>query len=283
MGLVIGCVPWFWLARQPGPAEKPDGHRQPHHAQGRHHAVLRPERGRRPTYLLSGLIKCGCCGASYTLINKTRYGCSAVRNKGDAICTNRATITRHAVEERVLRGLQDRLLHPDLLDVFVEEDRPAWNAAHAGTRAARAKAGRDLAEVEKKIASILAAIQDGMYHSLMKAKMEELEDRKRHLEACVAEEPEPAIIRMHPSPTTLYRQKIGDLANALSEPTVRVQAAGAMRGLISESRMIPVVDAPNGHQIDLRGDLAGILALGEAETTKPSPERGPCLLFWLRE
>ncbi|QDY71296.1 hypothetical protein FPZ52_15890 (plasmid) [Qingshengfaniella alkalisoli] len=43
---------------------------------------LRPERARSPTYLLSGLIKCGCCGATYTLINKTRYGCSAVRDKG---------------------------------------------------------------------------------------------------------------------------------------------------------------------------------------------------------
>lgn len=104
-------------------------------------------------------------------------------------------------------------------------------------REPRAKAGRDLAEVEKRIAGILAAIQDGMYHSLMKAKMEELEDRKRHLEACVAEEPEPAILRMHPSLTTLYRQKIGDLASALSDPAVRVQAAGAMRGLISEIRM----------------------------------------------
>ena len=232
-------------------------------------AVLRPERGRRPTYLLSGLIKCGCCGASYTLINKTRYGCSAVRNKGDAICTNRATITRHALEERVLCGLQDRLLHPDLLDVFVEEYRLAWNSAHAGTQAVRAKSKRDLAELEKKIASILAAIEDGMYHPSMKAKMEELEDRKRHLEACVAEEPEPAIIRMHPSLTTLYRQKIGHLANALSDPTVRVQAAEAMRGLISEIRMIPAADAPDGHQIGLRGDLAGILALGEADTTKP--------------
>lgn len=88
---------------------------------------------------------------------------------------------------------------------------------------------------------------------------------------------------MHPSLTALYRQKIGDLATALLDPALRVQVAEAMRGLISEIRMIPAADAPNGHQIDLRGDLAGILALGEAETTKPSPERGLCLLFWLRE
>src|SRR5690606_32510034 len=41
----------------------------------------RPENARRPAYLLAGLVKCGCCGSSYTLINKSRYGCAAARNK----------------------------------------------------------------------------------------------------------------------------------------------------------------------------------------------------------
>ncbi|WP_432280465.1 zinc ribbon domain-containing protein, partial [Tropicimonas omnivorans] len=92
--------------------------------------------------MLSGLIKCGCCAASYTLINKTRYGCSAVANKGPAICTNRTTIRRDAVEERVLAGLRERLLHPALLDTFIEEYRTAWNEAQADTQASRARAGR---------------------------------------------------------------------------------------------------------------------------------------------
>ncbi|MDT0684729.1 recombinase family protein, partial [Roseicyclus sp. F158] len=67
----------------------------------------------------------------------------------------------------------------------------------------------------------------------------------------------------------LYRQKISDLVNALSDPEVRVQAAEAMRSLISEIRMMPTADAPDGHRIELSGDLAGILALGGADTTKP--------------
>ena len=58
----------------------------------------RPENARRPSYLFSGLLKCSCCGTSYTLINKTRYGYVAARNKGEAICTNRATIEREMVE-----------------------------------------------------------------------------------------------------------------------------------------------------------------------------------------
>jgi site-specific DNA recombinase len=207
--------------------------------------------------------------ATYTLINKTRYGCSAARNKGTAICTNRATIRRDAVEERVLAGLRERLLHPALLATFVEEYRRAWNAAQADTQAARAKAERELVQVEKKIAGLLSAIEDGMYHPSMKSKMSALEDRKRTLAAQVAEAPEPTVLRMHPSLGDLYRQKIGDLVNALSDPEVRVQAAEAMRSLISGIRMMPTADAPDGHRIELSGDLAGILALGDADTTKP--------------
>ncbi|TQS69886.1 recombinase family protein [Rhodobacteraceae bacterium] len=230
---------------------------------------LRPERARRPTYLLSGLIKCGCCGASYTLINKTRYGCSAVRNKGTAICTNRTTIRRGAVEERVLTGLRERLLHPALLDAFIVEYREAWNAAQADTQTVRARAERELAQVEKKIAGLLSAIEDGMYHPSMKDKMAGLEDRKRSLTAQIAEAPEPAVLRMHPSLCDLYRQKIGNLVDAVSDPAVRIQAAEAMRSLIAEIRMVPAADAPDGHRIELSGDLAGILALGDPKTTKP--------------
>ncbi|GGG66326.1 hypothetical protein GCM10011415_11370 [Salipiger pallidus] len=131
---------------------------------------LRPERARRQTYLLSGLKKCRCCGASYTLINKTRYGRFAVRNVATAICTNRITIRHDAVEQRVLAGLRERLLHPAVLRTFVEEYRMALNAAQADTRAKRAKAELELAKVEKKIAGLVSAVEGGMYHPSMKEK-----------------------------------------------------------------------------------------------------------------
>ncbi|NIY98373.1 recombinase family protein, partial [Salipiger sp. HF18] len=71
----------------------------------------------------------------------------------------------------------------------------------------------------------------------MKEKMARREDRKRSLATQVAEAPEPTVLRMNPSLGDLYRQKIGDLVTALSDPAVRVQAAEAMRSLISEIRM----------------------------------------------
>lgn len=230
----------------------------------------RPENARRPSYLFSGLLKCGCCGTSYTLINKTRYGCVAARNKGEAICTNRATIEREVVEDRVLTGLNDRLLHPDLIATFVEEYRRAFNAEAAGADAAREKARRDLVQVEKKISGILAAIEDGMYQPSMKDRMSDLETEKEKLTVFLEESPEPPALRLHPSLSNLYRSKIRNLSSALQDPDLKMEATEALRGLISEVRMVPHEDAPNGHHIELAGELVGILALGEAETTRPA-------------
>ena len=229
----------------------------------------RPEHARRPDYLFSGLVKCGCCGSSYTLINKTRYGCAAARNKGDAICTNRATILREEVETRVLSGLKESLLHPELIAAFVEEYRKAFNAAAGDRSSAQTEAKRELKQIEKKIAGILTAIEDGMYHGSMKAKMTDLESRKARLTAFLDDSPEPPALRLHPRVSDLYREKIANLSAALNQPGMKLEATQILRGLISEVRMLPDPASPGGHQIELVGELAGILALGEADMTKP--------------
>ena len=229
----------------------------------------RLERARRPSYLLSGLLRCACCGASYTLINKTRYGCAGARNKGAAVCTNRATIGRTEVEERVLSGLKQRLLAPDLLAQFAEEYRKAFNDAAAGACQDRQKAEHYLKKVEGRIANILTAIEDGMYTASMKDKMSELEGEKARLEAVIADNPEPPALRLHPSLSARYRELIEDLAGSLNAPEVRREATASLRALISEVRMVPDADAPGGHQLELVGELAGLMSLGNPESKKP--------------
>ncbi|MEH6775953.1 MAG: recombinase family protein, partial [Cereibacter changlensis] len=41
---------------------------------------------RRPKFLLSGLMACGCCGGGFAKISKEGFGCSSARNKGSAVC-----------------------------------------------------------------------------------------------------------------------------------------------------------------------------------------------------
>ena len=63
----------------------------------------------------------------------------------------------------------------------------------------------------------------------------------------------------------LYRQRVEHLHEELNRPELRAEAAEALRALIDEVRLIP----ERGElAIEIRGDLAGILALS-ADRKKP--------------
>ena len=74
---------------------------------------------RRARYLLSGLMRCGCCGGGYSKISATLFGCSTARNKGT--CDNRLNIRRDVLEATILDGLKNRLMDPDLFKEFADE------------------------------------------------------------------------------------------------------------------------------------------------------------------
>ena len=120
----------------------------------------------------------------------------------------------------------------------------------------------------------MAAIEGGLYQPSMKDRLETLKSEKATLSSLLDQTPEPPALRLHPSLSDLYRSKIGKLSESLNEPGLKREATEVLRGLISEVRMIPDVDAPNGHRIELAGELAGILSLGGLDTTKPATSAG---------
>ncbi|MBZ4024157.1 hypothetical protein CKO11_17075, partial [Rhodobacter sp. TJ_12] len=193
--------------------------------------------GRRPTHLFSGLLKCGWCGAGYTLMNKVKYGCSAARNRGT--CENRQLIHREQIEERVLTGLRDKLLHPDLLAEFIAEFQREVQKERLAALSARGDAERKLTKVTKEIDNIVTAITAGMFHPSMKEKMDGLEAERTQLEAQLAATPAPDPIALHPGLADVYRQKVSTLAASLSDDATRPEAIALLRGLISEIRLHP--------------------------------------------
>jgi site-specific DNA recombinase len=103
---------------------------------------------------------------------------------------------------------------------------------------------------------------DGMYQPSMKERMAELESEKQTLRTALEQSAEPPALRLHPSLSDHYRSNIRNLSFALQDPVLKTEATEALRGLISEIRMVPDQDAQNDHHIELADDLAGILALG---------------------
>lgn len=75
----------------------------------------------RPKHLLSGLGQCGVCGGGWSMLSRDRWGCSLFREGGRHACSNNRTITNAEYIRRVLGGLHDRLLDPDLVETYVAE------------------------------------------------------------------------------------------------------------------------------------------------------------------
>nr|WP_142084166.1 recombinase family protein [Roseinatronobacter monicus] len=219
----------------------------------------RAERGKRPSYLFSGLLSCGCCGANYIMISATRYGCSAARNKGT--CDNRKTIERKDVERRILAGIRHKLMHPDMVRAFIAEYQRALRETDTRDALARKNHMRRLDAVGKEINNMMDAIAKGMFQESMKARMDALEAERKELETRISALPEPTPVTLHPGLADIYARKVADLSTALDHDGTRAEAAEVLRGLIEKITLRPDADAANGHVIEIYGELGAIVAL----------------------
>ena len=77
-------------------------------------------------------------------------------------CENGHSITRDKIEARVLAGLKDRLVSAEAVAEAVRADAEEMNRLNHDRRAQAATDQKALANVERAIAGIIAAIEDGM-------------------------------------------------------------------------------------------------------------------------
>ncbi|WP_323717664.1 recombinase family protein [Paracoccus aminovorans] len=219
---------------------------------------------RKPRFLLTGLVKCGCCGGGFSTVGKDRFRCSNSRNKGTSVCSNRTGITRRELEGRILSILSQQLMDPELVKVFAEEyiaERNRLAASHVDDRAVKQK---ELAKLIKEQDALVNALLSGLPPERIKAKMEQLESRQKHLERDLATAPAPAALtQIHPRMADTYHDRIRAMIVGLTEPDHESEAREAIRGLIEKIVATPVPTKGKRMALDLTlyGDLAGILAL----------------------
>ncbi|WP_374450308.1 recombinase family protein [Stella sp.] len=236
-------------------------------------------RARRRRYLLSGLLRCGCCGDPLAIVGKEQLGCSRHRSKGT--CTNAQRIGRTAIEARVLAALKTRMLTPELVEAFVRGFQEELNRGRAEAGAAREARSRELAEVTGKLAGIVRAIEGGAWSETLRDRLADLERRKAELARQVEELPAPEPIRLHPNLPVLYRQKIETLEAALAPEDTRTEAADILGSLIEKVVVTPDPEAPDGFRAELHGDLAQLLGWANGAPLVPAlsvpqtPKRPP--------
>lgn len=239
----------------------------------KHHKENRLNGARRPKSLLSGLVFCGCCANTYTLRGSDRFVCSSHVTNGS--CSNSRTIARKELETRVLAGLNDRLIAPDVVEEAMRTYAEETNRLNRERRSSSDAWRAELAKIEKQIRGIIEAIKAGMFHESMKAEMDTLENRKTELTTLLSDIPDdvPDIL---PSASAIYAQKVVHLTEALNRPEEKPEAAEALRGLIEKIVLTPGPERGETYAT-LHGDLATILewtewqAIGKSgKTTKPA-------------
>ena len=175
---------------------------------------------------------------------------------------NSATIQRQRIEARILGGLKERLLTPDLVAAFICEFEAELAALQRDSTDIQRRLGRELGEVGRKLEGVLRAIEDGTWNDTLRQRLNELEARKADLTARLAQAATPAPrVRLHPNAAEIYRAKVADLEASLNAPEIRLEAAEALRSLISRIVLTPDAAAPDGLAAELHGDLATILRL----------------------
>lgn len=224
---------------------------------------------RRPRRLLSGLLKCGCCGAGFSLSGNDYLRCTRMHNSGT--CDNRRSVRMSDIEERVLTVLRTRLLAPDAVEAAVQAYAEERASLEADRRRKHAELTRDLAVAQRKLKRMVDRIIEVELEDArpLYPEMKALNHEKERLEAMLAEAPPPDSIAVHPQAAAHYRQRVGDIHTALhSGDGAGYEAMGVLRELIDK---IVVKPTPKGQPVELQvvGNLAGLLVSNESGTSSP--------------
>lgn len=229
--------------------------------------TTRPHTARRPRHILSGLGRCGVCGGSWTVKSRDFWGCGA---HGDgAPCSNNRTISTDRYERAVFAGLQDALLDPDLVSLYIKEYHEEHARRSAESRRRRSAFERQLRDAEAKVGRLVAAIADGgeefaeIREALRKARADR-DAAKAKLDDIEALQ----VVALHPAIAERYREQVVNLHAALSDPTAREAAAPVLRNLIDRVVLSPNPDG-RGVVTRVEGKLRSLVALAEPEEVDP--------------
>ena len=225
--------------------------------------ALKPQRGPSARHLFSGLLRCGCCGGPYVITGTDsrgpRFGCS--RRRETMTCDNTATVGARDIEQRILDGIEQHLGDPELVAEFVRAYHAERQALRSAERSASAADERRLAEIDRKIAAMVAAIEDGASARPMAERMRALEAEREQIIARKPVEADDQIVSFHPAAADNYRRQIRSLRAMLAEATDEAARRAAVHEIRSMVEKVVIVPTKPYQPVDLEihGQLAGLL------------------------
>lgn len=146
----------------------------------------RPKRHNLPTTPISGVLRCGHCGAKMRAVADARYGPAYLYGCDDRACAGRPYVVRHRVEDAVLAELR-------LLDADVTTRAAAKAAASAHrtvARAERAALSREVTRLDRALVALAketGTLPEPVYRQAVAELVAERDSAVARLEALAPE------------------------------------------------------------------------------------------------
>jgi site-specific DNA recombinase len=181
----------------------------------------------KQVYLCSGLLRCGECGGSITLVggrsknSRSEYGCSIHAQRGDSVCKNSLRIQRHELEERMLAGIQERVLREEFIDYVICGLQDELRQRHEALNSELRELGEEKHRIEAELKRLVDMIAAGTASSTVMSAITEREARIRVITDKLIE----------PGPDSL-QEKLQELR------TLAVERLTQLRGLLTNPSAI---------------------------------------------
>jgi site-specific DNA recombinase len=134
-------------------------------------------------YLLTGLLRCGCCGGSMTIrsgkhgrVQRQFYMCGTYRDRGSAICANSLRLPLEATDEATLSKFAAYLLNPSIIQGAIKDALVELRPSNSALANRRTELLADLRRVVDEQANLASAIA---VTGKVEALAEALQDRER--------------------------------------------------------------------------------------------------------
>ena len=141
-------------------------------------------------YFLSGLIKCGECGAPIVVSHSYKNGLPAYfrlycLNRKDNKNCNNPTRKMELAEEAVLNAIKNNILNRKIIKTLAEK---ACSLQENNTSNKLKELKDELKNIQKAKDNIISAIEMGIFTSSTKSRLEELENTEANLKEQIANE-----------------------------------------------------------------------------------------------
>ncbi len=208
--------------------------------------------GKHGPYLTSGLLRCGSCGGSMSIVGAksnrgvryATFGCLAHHSRGGSICGNDLTISERKITMAVLAAVRDVLTAPGTVDRII--DRFQARLAEAPRTSETEDVETQIAESERRVRNLTEGVaRSGIGGSILDhlaAEETRLADLRGRL-AALTRSVRPAAV----PPADAVRSYLANLGRTLGADPVRGRELLARH--ITPIVLTPKTEGPDRHYV----------------------------------